>query len=142
MLSQERLQQITLPNGTKLTLLGVTSGNRHTPPLDHGIPRRIRFNTPDDSLCIWLREEFSKPPGAYGIFAFNQKGDFCIGRGLFRRFPVGRGTNIVTLRFDSFPRDEGKMRLRPDAQGSTNSPGEFAISFPVKKAVTNWQTAS
>src|ERR1043166_7745166 len=73
LLFSNRAQEVTLPNGTKLTLVGVTFGKRHTPPIGKKIPRRLRYQTADDTLCVWLREEFTNAnPGPYHVLAFDQ----------------------------------------------------------------------
>jgi hypothetical protein len=138
-------QQIRLPDGTRLTLAAVTYGKHHL----FSAPKiaRKRVNTATDTLCVWVREDFTnQSPGKYTVFVLDKSGAYCAGNAIVQRYPAGQGVDIACLRLAVFPRRDGKLRLQikaNDSQGETPvMKNEFVVTFPAQKPSAEWQPQS
>jgi hypothetical protein len=138
-------QKITLPDGTKLTLAAVTYGKHHVFSSPKIALKRI--NTATDTLCVWIREEFSgQSPGDYTVFIWDKSGAFCAGNATIQRYPAGPGADVACLRLAAFPRRDGKLRLQIEADDSQDEPqvleNEFVVTFPAQNPSARWQPQS
>src|SRR5277367_6376782 len=84
-----RPQVIVLDNGDRLTLVGVTYGKHHTPPTQkkktaagarRGGQGPQTFNTPNDTLVVWMRQEHpaNQWPN-YQLFLYDKANTACVG---------------------------------------------------------------
>src|SRR5208282_4134322 len=116
-----RPQVIIFSDDAKLTLLSVEYSTRHTPP---GVkaptttaaraPARGRgsFTTTNDTLVAWVREEYD--PQQYHNFQFyiyDKAGTACV-QTSGANYGGSRSNQIVAVRFDAFPRRQGKFVVR------------------------------
>jgi hypothetical protein len=151
--SSRRPQVIILDNGDRLTLVGVDYGKRHAAPMAKttrfGELRqqdRVVFNTPNNSLVVWIRQEHpaNRSP-QYQLFIYDTAGTACVGSqpGLRSRYGGGGTNEIVAVQFDTFPRRQGKFILRVQEyvpnEGQVLNEKHFVISNPARgKSYPQW----
>jgi hypothetical protein len=141
-------QVVVLADGTKLTLLAVTYGKHHAFP--HGkkpVPFNQRppaFNTQNNALVVWLRQEHPADHWPnYQLFLYDKAGTACVGDS-GRRNGYGGGSNeIVGVEFDAFPRRQGKLILQVQEyvqnEGQVLNEKHFLISNPARGVTAaNW----
>jgi hypothetical protein len=146
-----RPPSITLANGAKLTLLGVTYGKHHVPPKSATANgRRARGgmfgDSTNDYLVVWIRQQH-KPnewPN-YQLYAYDRKGVACAGfSGMTYVNNNNRqqGNEVVGIRLDAFPRREGKFKLRlqewNSRDGRQTVRDAFTISNPARGHFPTW----
>ncbi|HTX20636.1 MAG TPA: hypothetical protein VMD27_02080 [Candidatus Aquilonibacter sp.] len=135
-----RPQVITLNDGTKLTLLAVTYGRHQV------LPRNVKtasarnqrapvFNTPNNTLVVWIRQEHPANHWPnYQLYLYDKAGTACVGNsGQWNNY--GGGTNeIVAIQFNAFPRRQGKFIVRVQEyiqnEGQVLNEKHFVISNP------------
>ncbi len=149
-----RPQVIKFSDDSKLILLGVDYGRRHTVPggkLPKGPPRpgaaasrasNSTFTTPTDMLVVWVRAKYdytpTQPVQSNGVYYGNQNqnpnfqlyvydpaGAACASASS-RNVTGQRGDDVLAIQFNAFPRREGKLVLR--AQESDSGGQEMADS--------------
>jgi len=152
-----RPQVITFSTGDKLTLLRVEYGKKHAPPgvkqltTSATSPRGARgrrggaFNTPVDTLVLWVRQEHDPQQYAnFQYYLYDQAGTACAvsygyGGG-------GRQSNeVVGIQFQAFPRRQGKLIVRVQEQGNGGqevSDQKFTIRNPARSSFPEWTPES
>jgi hypothetical protein len=144
-----RPQIILLDNGTKLTLVGVTYGKHHVPPSAKKVAgaRRVRsgmaFNTPENSLVIWIRQEHpANQWPQYQVFLYDKAGSACVGNSGTRNWGGGGTNEIIAVQFDSFPRRQGRIILRIQEyiqnEGQVLNEKHFVVSNPARGPFPVW----
>jgi len=150
-----RPQMIILDNGDKLTLVGVTYGRHHATPMAKttrfGELRqqdRVVFNTPNNCLVVWIRQEHpaNRSP-QYQLFVYDKAGTACVnGAGSRSRYGGGGTNEIVAVQFDTFPRRQGKIILRVQEyvqnEGQVLNEKHFVISNPAHGPFPTWTAES
>jgi len=141
-----RPQVIIFSDDATLTLVKVDYGKRHAPPAakpDAGARSAARgnsFTTPNDTLVLWVREQYDNKQYHYFQFFLSDKaGTGCAQAG--PRNWRNNGNEVVAIQFDAFPRRQGKFYVRVQEQG--NGPQEmsdrkFVVSNPARKSFTTW----
>jgi hypothetical protein len=147
-----RPQVIVLDNGDRLTLVGATYGKHHTPPTQKKKPaagaRRggqgpQAFNTPNDALVVWMRQEHpaNQWPN-YQLFLYDKANTACVGGSGNRNWGGGGSNEIVAVQFDAFPRRQGSLILRVQEWGQGGqvmNEKHFVISNPAHGPFQKWQ---
>ena len=145
-----RPQVITMDNGDKLTLLGVDYGKRHAPPasakkLPANAARGARgntFTTPNDTLVVRIRRDYSNNQYPnYQYFLYDKAGTACVGTsGMNPGYNGGgqaqKGSAVMWVRFDAYPRRQGKFVVRiqefiPNAGQCSRTRN---LSLPIRRA--------
>ena len=142
-----RPQIITFSDDSKLTLLAVDYGKKHAPPnvkAPAGGTRARRgnsFNTPTDTLVLWVRQEHDPQQYAnFQYYLYDKAGTACAvsyGYGGGGR----QGSEVVGIRFEAFPRRQGKFIVRVQEQGNGGpemSDQKFVIRNPARKSFPAW----
>jgi hypothetical protein len=141
-----RPQVIIFSDGSKLTLLGVEYGTRHSVPggkLPPGSPRIVRgggpqvvpgppngngsFTTFDDMLVVWVRAKYdytTNQPGqpsqyrSFQLSVYDKDGNARGGGASPNRSDSPQGDDILAIPFDAFPRRAVKLYLRGQEDSS------------------------
>jgi hypothetical protein len=146
-----RPQVITFSDDAKVTLLKVEYGKRHAQPTAKaaakpaaGARARGSFNTPTDTLVIWVREASDTSGNQYHNFqyyAYDKAGTACV-QTYGRNYSGGRqGNGVVAVQFDAFPRRQGKFYVRVQEQsnsGQEMSDQKFVVSNPTRGSSAKW----
>ena len=143
-----RPQVITFDSGDKLTLLAVDYGKKHAPPGSKATTAAARgrggrgaaFNTPTDTLVIWVRQEHE--PNQYANFQYylyDKAGTACAASsGMnFGNGNRQQASQVVAVQFGAFPRRQGKFVLRVQENsngGQEMSDQKFIIRNPARKS--------
>ncbi|HUB87819.1 MAG TPA: hypothetical protein VMB22_08000 [Verrucomicrobiae bacterium] len=138
-----RPQVITLDDGTKLTLLAVDYGKRHTPPAVKLPAARGRrgngsFTTQNSALCVWFRRDYTNNTYFNAQFyIYDKAGTACVessGRNGGYGGGQQKGSDLIAVWFDSFPREQSKLIVRVQEwgqdEGQVMSAKHFVISNP------------
>jgi hypothetical protein len=155
-----RPQVITFSDDSKVTLLAVDYGKRHTPPVVKApaattttTPARAArrgggtgtFTTATDTLVVWLRAKYDYSPNQYHNFQFyiyDKAGTACAQAGSRNVSGNQQGDDILAVSFDAFPRRQGKLYLRVqenDSGGQETADEKFVISNPADdKSYPKW----
>jgi hypothetical protein len=141
-----RPQTITMSDGSKLTLLAVEFGKKHAPPnVKTPAGTRVRrgnsFTTTNDTLVVWVRQQYdAKEYHYFQYLAYDRAGAACVssygGYG-----GNNRGNEVVGIRFEGFPRRQGKFFLRAEENGNGGqelSDQKFVIRNPSRGPFLNW----
>ncbi|HTR42638.1 MAG TPA: hypothetical protein VMH87_13585 [Pseudomonadales bacterium] len=126
-----RPQVITFDDGSKVTLVAVDYGKKHTSPG----PTKHSFNTPTNTLVIWVRQQHD--PNEYANFQYyiyDKAGTACV-MGQYGYYGNNRrGANdVVGVQFPAFPRREGRFYVRIQEFGNGGqelSDQKFSLSNP------------
>jgi hypothetical protein len=143
-----RPQVITMSDGSKLTLLAVQYGKKHAPP-NVKMPAGTRarrgnsINTTNDTLVVWVRQEYdSKEYHYFQYYAYDMAGVACVGSSWVNNGNGGRqGNEVIGVRFEGFPRRQGKFFLRVQEQGNGGqelSDQKFIIRNPARGPFQSW----
>ena len=159
-----RPQVITFSDDSKLTLLGAEYGKRHAVP-GHKLPpapartgaatggaaRRggsSSFNTPGDTLVVWVRAKYDYTPNQpnqfhnFQFYVYDPAGTACAYGSSRNVSGNQRGDDVLAVQFDAFPRREGKLYLRVQenySSGQEMADEKFVISNPAaKKSFEKW----
>ena len=155
-----RPQVIKFSDDSKLILLGVDYGKRHTVP-GGKLPkaparpgaaarRTTSFNTPNNTLVVWVRAQYDYTPAqpvqrngvyygnqnqnpSFQFFVYDPAGAACASGS--SRIMTGQqhGDDVLALQFDSFPRREGKLFVRAQENfggGNEMADGNFLVANP------------
>lgn len=144
-----RPQTVTLSNGCKLTLLGVTYGKHHVPPKSASTngrrPRGGMFaDSTNDFLVVWIRQRHTANDWPnYQLYAYDAKGVACAGfSGMTYVNNRQRGDEVVGIRLDAFPRREKKFKLRLQEwnprDGRQTVRDAFVVSNPAHGYFPTW----
>ncbi|HSY73855.1 MAG TPA: hypothetical protein VK810_00150 [Dongiaceae bacterium] len=136
-----RPQVITMSDGSKLTLLAVQYGKKHTLSSTSGTRRSNSLTTTNDTLVVWVRQQYdSKQYHYFQYFAYDTAGTACVGAN--SSYGGNRqGNEVVGIRLDGFPRRQGKFLLRVQEQGNGGqelSDQKFVIRNPVRDSFSSW----
>ena len=141
-----RPQTITLSDGTKLSLVKVTYGTRHVSPdtASGGRARRAMFEGTNDFLVAWIRQ-VHKPDQwpNYQLYAYDKAGKACVSSsGMTYGNTRQRGREVVGIRFDAFPRRDGKIIFKLQEwnrqTGQLKVKDAFIISNPAHGPFPEW----
>lgn len=112
-----KLPAITLSDGTKLTLLGVTYGRHHVAPNFEEIGGNIRngnwINRPNDATVVWL--ELEHKPGTwpdYALLVSDEANTACITSEVTTRSHVRDGVEVHGFLLQAFPRWDKQIFVR------------------------------
>ena len=141
-----RPQTVTLSSGAKLTLVKVTYGKQHRAP---GSPSGVRsrgtmFQGTNDFLVAWVRQEHKTGQWPnYQLYAYDRAGTACVGySGMTYANNRQSGYEMVGIRFDAFPRRDGKIILRLQEwnpqNGQQTIKKAFVISNPAHGPFPAW----
>jgi hypothetical protein len=143
-----RPQVITMGDDSKLTLLAVQYGKKHAPPKvkmpagARGTRRVNSINTTNDTLVVWVRQEYdSKQYHYFQYYAYDTAGAACVGANFASGGGNRQGNEVVGIRLDGFPRRQGKFFLRVQEQGNGGqelSDQKFVIRNPARGSFSNW----
>jgi hypothetical protein len=150
-----RPQVITFSDDSKVTLLAVEYGKRHAPPnvkapaTTGGRPAargRGSFTTTDDTLVVWVRQQYDASGNQYHgfqFYAYDKAGTACVGSSTMHNINTGRrtGNDVVGVEFTAFPRRQGKFLVGVQEQsnnGQEMADQKFSISNPARRAFTKW----
>jgi hypothetical protein len=144
-----RPQVITFSDDAKVTLLAVDYGRKHTPPgtkpaaaatARTRTARGAAFNTPADTLVLWVRQEHDPKQFAnFQYYLYDKAGTACAASSGMN-FGSGNGqqaSQIVAVQFGAFPRRQGKFIVRVQEQGNMGqemSDKKFYVRNPVRKS--------
>jgi hypothetical protein len=148
-----RPQIITFSDGSKVTLLAVQYGKRHAPPAAKAsttpatrspVRRGSSFTTTNDTLVLWVRQEYDAKQPAYHGFqycAYDKANTACV-QTYGRNYGNGRqGNETVAVQFDAFPRRQGSFVVRVQEQsnsGQEMSDQKFIVSNPARGPFEKW----
>ncbi len=142
-----RPQIITFSDDSKLTLLAVDYGRKHSPPnvkAPAGGTRGRRgasFNTPADTLVLWVRQEHDSQQYAnFQYYLYDKAGTACA---VSYGYGGGgqQGSEVIGIRFEAFPRRQGKFIVRVQEQGNGGpemSDQKFVVRNPARKSFPAW----
>jgi hypothetical protein len=140
-------QIITLSDGTKLTLLGVTYGKHHVPPKITMAGTRARgsgarIDSTNDTVVVWIEAEH-KPnqyPN-YQLMVYDQANTACASAWAQTQSQIKNGVNVLGFQLDAFPRRARKIYLRIMSNGQRGqqvSKEQFVVSNPARGPFPKW----
>lgn len=138
---QGKPQVITLGNGTKLTLLGVTYGRHHVAPkvkIAGGRARggSARMDSTNDAVVVWIEAEH-KPnqwPN-YQLMIYDKANTACVSTWARTQSQIKNGVEVQGFMLDAYPRWDSKIILRVMSYGQRNqqvSKEQFVVSNPAR----------
>jgi hypothetical protein len=142
-----RSQTITFSSGAKLTLVAVEYGKKHAQPnVKTPAGTRARrgnsFTTPNDTLVLWVRQEYDSKEWHNFQYCVYDKADTACVQTYGRNYGNGRqGNEIVAVQLDAFPRRQGKFYLRVQENsngGQEMSDQKFVIRNPARGSSAKW----
>jgi len=147
-----RPQVITLKDGTKLTLVGVTYGTHHvfkglrapgsfTP---HG---RTTLNTSNDTVVVWIEAQHKGENrfgyNNYQLFVYDPENTACVSTWQTTSKHIKAGTDVQAFTLNAYPRRDSKIIVRIGSWGNGGgmklAKGEFVVSNPGPRSFTEWQ---
>jgi len=137
-------QSIVLEDGTRITLLGVTYGEKHVSPIPWVMPKTVRsahVTTSNDTLYAWFYvQSKTRNTPYFEVFAYDQEKSACVAS-QGRNYGNGRAANaVIGFNFAAFPRHGSKIIFRLmqwGRNGQEDIPGQFAISNPDRERVSS-----
>jgi hypothetical protein len=142
-------QVITLSDGMKLTLVGVTYGKHHVAPKIKVAGGRARGGTRIDStnntVVVWIEAEH-KPnqyPN-YQLMVYDKANTACVGTGARNSSQINNGVEIQGFMLDAYPRWDRKMIIRAMSWGNNGqrvSKDQFVVSNPARVSFAKWTPA-
>jgi len=144
-----RPQVITLKDGTKMTLVGVSYGKHHVPPKIKGAgkPRGGMagpFDTDTDSLVVWVLFEHKMYQGPNDqLLVYDPANTACVSSWPRDTMQIKNGLNLESFVLDAYPKRARKIILRIESWNTTGggyqaSKGEFVISNPTRGPFPKW----
>ena len=132
-------QVMQLDDGTKLTLLGVTTGTRQMAPGYENLATANWLYTPDRPSMVWIlaEHEQGKWPN-YELLISDKAKTGCVNLEKSTGSHVRDGVDIQGFLMRAFPRWDKEMLARVKPYGAAISKGEFVITNPAPTAVENW----
>jgi hypothetical protein len=139
----QRPQVIIFGDDSKVTLVGKDYGKRHTPPSVRGITRRNSFTTTEDTLVLWVRQEYdSKQWHNFQYFLYDKSGTACVNSSGMNYGNRGRqGNELIAVEFSAFPRRQSKflVGVQENSNGSQEiAEQKFSISNPARGSFPKW----
>ncbi len=135
-------QVMQLDDGTKLTLLGVTSGTRQMAPGYENLATANWLYTPDRPSMVWILAEH--PQGKWPSFELlisDEAKTGCVSLEKSTESHVRDGVEIQGFLMHAFPRWNKEMQARVRPYRGAIAEGEFVITNPAPMTAVNW-TAS
>jgi hypothetical protein len=140
-------QVITLSDGTKLTLIGVTHGKHHVAPkikIAGGRARggAARIDSTNDTVVVWIEAEH-KPnqyPN-YQLMVYDKANTACVSTYSRTQSQIKTGVEIQGFMLDAYPRWDRKMVLRVMSYGQRGrqvSKEQFVVSNPARGSFRKW----
>src|ERR1700722_9377983 len=137
-----RPQVLTLKDGTKLTLVGVTYGTHHVfkgirAPGSFTSHGHASLNSSNDTVVVWIesqRKGENRFGNNYQLFVYDPANTACVSiyQSLSKQIKAGTGVEAFTL--NAYPRRDSKMILRIGSWGNGGgmklAKGEFVVSNP------------
>src|SRR5208283_5151332 len=125
-------QIITFSDDSKVTLLAVEYGKRHAPPTakasttsTNKAPARGRgsFTTTNDTLVVWVRQEYDASGNQYHgfqFYAYDKAETAGVGSFIAHTVTTGRrtGNDVVGIEVGTFPRRQGKFLVGVQEQSN------------------------
>ena len=145
-----RPQTITFSSGAKLTLVAVQYGKKHAPP-NINMPSGSRsrrgssFTTTNDTLVVWVRQEYDSGQWHNFQYCVYDKADTACVQTYSRNYNGRQGNEIVAVQLDAFPRRQGKfvMRVQENGNGGPEmSDQKFVIHNPARGSFMKWAAES
>jgi len=105
---------ITLPDGARVTLLGVEFGKHHVYP-DPKIPGErdlspMSFDTTNDTLVVWVLQEHKADHWPdYQAVIYDRRKTACLNSSTREYRTIKRGAEVAGLEFNAFPRADRKF---------------------------------
>ncbi len=133
-----RPQTIVFDDGSKLVLLAVQYGKHHTPPRG-GSARGL--NTTNNTLVAWIRETYdAQNYHNFQFYAYDKKGTACVNVIYAMGNNRNRGDEIVGLRFDAFPRRQGKfiLRVQENSNGGMDTADTGFVIHTPRGSFSRW----
>jgi hypothetical protein len=102
------------------------------------------FTTSNDTLVVWVRQEYdSKQYHYFQFYAYDKAGTACVGNSMTHSVNNGRrsGNDVIGIEFNAFPRRQGKFLLGVQEQsnsGQEMADQKFSISNPARGSFTEW----
>lgn len=140
-----RPQVVVLESGGRLTLLGTTYGRHHTPagsrqplPVARSRARGGPFETANDALVVWVRQEHpvNRQP-QYQFYAYDKRGTACVGESTVHYNYIDETNEIVGVQFDAFPRWQRQFILEVwepvPGQGQVLNKKRLVITNPARR---------
>ncbi|HEU5396381.1 MAG TPA: hypothetical protein VFV81_04385 [Verrucomicrobiae bacterium] len=144
-----RPQVVTFSDDAKLTLLAVEYGKKHAPPAVKAAGRargRGSFTTTNDTLVLWVREEWSsKEWRNFQFYAYDKANTACVQTYPRNYGPGKQGNQVVGVAFDAFPRRQSKFIVRVQENGNMGqeiSDQQFVVHNPARNPIIDWAPES
>jgi len=153
-----RPQVITFSDDSKVTLLAVEYGKHHAPPTvkvsttstNKTAARRGNgpFTTTDDTLVVWVQEEYDSQQNHYfQFYAYDKADTACAASSTTHYVTAARrtGNDLVGIEFGAFPRRQGKFLVGVQEQsnnGQEMADHKLIIRNPVRKSFSQWMAES
>jgi len=138
-------QVMQLDDGTKLTLLGVTTGTRQMAPGYENLATANWLYTPDRPSMVWILAEHKQGKWpSYELLISDQAKTGCVNLEKSTGSHVRDGVDIQGFVMRAFPRWDREMlaRVKPSWDqkyySADISKGEFVITNPAPTAAANW----
>jgi hypothetical protein len=141
-------QIITLSDGTKLTLVGVTYGQHHVAPKIKVAGGRVRggsaqIDSTNDAVVVWIEVEH-KPnqyPN-YQLMVYDKENTACVSSWTRTQSQIKNGVEIQGFMLGAYPHRGSKIYLHImnyGPRGQQTAKGQFVISNPVRgKTFSKW----
>lgn len=145
-----RPQVITLKDGTKLTLVGVTYGTHHVfkgirTPGSFTAHGRTTLNTSNETAVVWIEAQHK---GGYSwqnyqVFVYDPENTACVSTWQTTSKHIKAGTDVQAFTLNAYPRRDSKIIVRIGSWGNGGgmklAKGEFVVSNPGPRSFTEWQ---
>ena len=129
-------QVIHLDDGTKLTLLGTTSGYHHMAPGYEKLGTANWIYTAPNTTVVWIKEEPASP--LYELLVSDQANIGCVNIERRQGSFVKAGVSLQSFVLSAFPRWDKETILRVRPYRGTAAKGEFVLTNPAPTMITNW----
>jgi hypothetical protein len=141
-------QIITLTDGTKLTLVGVTYGKHHVAPkikAANGRARSVagaRIDSTNNTVVVWIEAQ-TKPnqyPN-YQLLVYDKANTACVSAYSRTQSQNVNGSMIQGFLLDAYPRWDSKMILRVMSYGNGGqrvAKEQFVVSNPARASFPKW----
>jgi len=141
-------QIITLSDGTKLTLIGVTYGHHHVAPkiklAGARSPRTggARLDSTNDTLVVWILQEHrpNQWPN-YQLLVYDRADTACVRTTTRTQTQIKNGTEIQGFMLGAYPRRDRKMVLHImtyGQRGQQMAKEQFVVANPARGSFPKW----